>query len=158
MPNLTPAQVIDLDNAEAEQTDDDGAEPATLGEPFALATGVELLDAEGRIPGCIVSARCDCGSAFKFSLLGAGYKACPGCGTQYTHALLIAPADDREIVDQFLEIIDSEPAEDDNDDEDQRDDLAGDDDHGDDDQGNDDATTNRQVHGRIDPYNSADDT
>jgi len=141
MPN---PNVIDLDSEAPEQTDDDSPEPSTLGEPFALATGAELLEAEGRIPGCIVSARCDCGSAFKFSLLAPGYKACPGCGTQYTHALLLAPADDTEIIDQFLEVLDSEPGEDD-------DDLAGEDEDADD---HDEAQATTDT--PRDPYNTAE--
>jgi len=130
MPKPTASEVTnldDLDNTEhAAEHDDDDDEAIPLGEPFALAIGAALLETNGRIPGCIVSARCDCGSAFKFSALAPGYKACPGCGTQYTHALLIAHADDLEIVDQFYEVIASEPGDDDGE-------LAGDDDEADDD-------------------------
>jgi hypothetical protein len=145
--------VIDLDAPTGQTDDDDGRDDAsTLGEPFALATGAELLEAEGRIPGCIVSARCDCGSAFKFSLLSPGFKACPGCGTQYTHALLLAPADDTEIIDQFLEVLESE--------EDDEGTLDGADD---DDQTDDDATIDgeeeappRTATPTRDPYNTSE--
>ena len=54
---------IDQDDQDDEH-DETHADAYRLGEPFALATGAELLDTEGRIPGCIVSARCDCGAAF----------------------------------------------------------------------------------------------
>jgi hypothetical protein len=118
LPKPNPAaSVIDLDLDTNGDHDATAADAYALGEPFALATGAELLDTEGRIPGCIVSARCDCGAAFKFSLLAPGLKACPGCGTQYSHALLLAPADDLEIVDQFNEVIEG--------DDDEADDLAG---------------------------------
>ena len=129
------ATVIALDQDDQDdEHDETHADAYRLGEPFALATGAELLDTEGRIPGCIVSARCDCGAAFKFSLLAPGLKACPGCGTQYSHALLLAPADDLEIVDQFNEVIEGDDDEGDDlaGDDEETDDLAGDDDQDDD--------------------------
>lgn len=78
------------------------APPLFIGEPFAISHACDLLTAEEGAPGCACVVRCDCGQVFKFSLLAAGPKRCPSCRTPYTHLLLIAPADDTEIVGEAM--------------------------------------------------------
>lgn len=112
--STTPG-VTDLD-APSEQGDaaqlgavddgDDDDTPPPLGEPFALATGADLLQQAQGIPGSWASLRCDCGRAFKIDLLSPGVKCCPGCQVPYSHVLLVAPADDTEIVSAFLDTLD----------------------------------------------------
>lgn len=94
------------DDVQADVFDDD-QEPydVALGDPFALAVGCALLAVGPGVPGCIASVRCDCGRAFKLDLLSAGRKPCPGCRVEYSHTLLVAPADDTEIAAAFLDTI-----------------------------------------------------
>lgn len=90
--------------------------PLVIGEPFAIAEGVELLRrvgmdeaavrkalAEG-VAGCAIVVKCDgpegqaCEQIFRIDLLQPGVKNCPKCKTQYSHMLLVAPVDDEEII------------------------------------------------------------
>ena len=130
--------------------------PLVIGEPFALAEGVELLERvgldeatvrreleKGR-PGCSAVVKCDgpedtpCGQMFRVDLLQPGLKSCPKCKTKYTHVLLIAPADDDDIIaDAMAQVLsangyqlpggdDDEGDEDDEGDDDESDDQADD--------------------------------
>jgi len=103
---------LDLDPSNAEAGDDyddqDDDDDPPLGDPFALAIGCDLLSAAPGVPGCWACVRCDCGRAFKLDLLSDGLKPCPGCGTVFSHVLLIAPSDDPEITAAFLDAIHSD--------------------------------------------------
>jgi hypothetical protein len=133
------AAVVDLPSVPAPIRDDDedDDDDPPIGEPFAVSNGCDLLQVtpgvpgvSPGIPGCFASVRCDCGQAFKVDLLSSGVKPCSGCGTPYSHVLLVAPCTSREIVGEFLDAV--EGVDDGDDDDDQGDD---DDDQGDDDQG-----------------------
>jgi hypothetical protein len=130
-----PGAVVELPSVAAPERDDDDDddELPPIGEPFALTTGCDLLQvAPGvpgespAIPGCFASVRCDCGRSFKVDLLSSGPKPCPGCRTLYSHVLLVAPCDDRDIVGEFYDAVELA------DDDDQGDDQGDDDDDDDD--------------------------
>ena len=78
-----------------------------LGEPFAISHDCALLDrdAEAGIPGCRATVQCDCGQMFAINLLADGEKVCPGCDLEYGHVLLVAPADDPEIIAEALALV-----------------------------------------------------
>jgi hypothetical protein len=99
------AEVVELEAGGAVTELDDCAQAdddtPPIGEPFALSMGADLLPRGPGVPGCYVSMRCDCGRAFKVDLLNPHVKPCPGCGTPYSHALLVAPVDDRDVVAEF---------------------------------------------------------
>jgi hypothetical protein len=117
-----PAGVVELPGAAAEVVDEQDEEP-TLGEPFAIAIGCDMLPLGPGVPGCWACVRCDCGKAFKVDLLSEGVKRCHGCGLGYSHVLLVAPHDDPDIVAAFDGHLDGGP----DDDDDQGDDDQGDD-------------------------------
>lgn len=73
----------------------------TIGEPFAIAEDVDLLDVSEAKPGCVAIVRCDtddCGQPFRINLLTQGVKHCPRCKVGYSHVLLVARADNVEII------------------------------------------------------------
>ena len=90
--------------------------PLVIGDPFAVADGVELLERiqldegtvararEKGLPGCACVVKCDgteaqpCGQVFRIDLLQPGVKQCPRCKAKYTHVLLVAPVDDDDII------------------------------------------------------------
>jgi hypothetical protein len=130
---------LELDATEIEQTDDADDVDPPLGPPFAIAYGVQLLDASPGVPGCFATVQCDCGHAFKCNLLNPNAKQCPKCHVNYSHALLFAPIDDSEVVTDFLDTVHAEPADPESDQLDGADDDDQNDQHDDDDQQDDDA-------------------
>lgn len=109
-------EVIELDESNTAEVIDDhdlGEDEAPpLGDPFAVAVGCDLLRAAPGVPGCWACMRCDCGRAFKVDLLTEGRKPCPGCGVVYSHCLLVGPADDPQVTEEFLDYIEGEPEQD----------------------------------------------
>lgn len=108
---MSHSEVEELDEHSngAEDLDEDDQGDPPLGEPFALAMGCDLLQKAGGVPGCYASIRCDCGRAFKVDLLSEGLKACPGCRVNYSHVLLVAPADDTEITRELMDALHGTP-------------------------------------------------
>lgn len=116
-------------------TEDPAAPELRLGPPFAIAVGADLVDAKGSGgAGCTAIVKCDCSQMFRIDLLSGEAKYCPNCRVQFTHALLIAPHDDTDIVTAAMGVVMEangfEGPGDDDDDE-------GDDDDDDDGQGDD---------------------
>lgn len=131
---------LDLE-ADDERDDDDGAELGSqlagleglpIGPPFALATDCSLLspDPKKKIEGCVACIQCDaCGQLFRISLLGSALHACPKCKLEYTSILIVATADDDQILgDAFKTVLrsngllgsdDDDDGHDDDDDDDQ---------------------------------------
>lgn len=95
VPDANPTQAL-MDELPAE------APPLLIGAPFAISHECDLLDASEGAPGCVAVVRCECTQVFKFNLLLAGTKRCPKCREAYTHLLLIARADDKEIVGEAM--------------------------------------------------------
>jgi hypothetical protein len=98
--------------AEAEPNPSNQIPPLVIGEPFAMAEGLELVDEHvGVHPGCTAIVRCEgaegapCGQIFKIPLLHEGVKTCPKCARRFTHVLIIAPDDDDDIVADAMELI-----------------------------------------------------
>lgn len=93
-------------NPDDEGDDDDGGEgddtgaleaiadsigELKLGTPFVFANNGEEISAD-----CVF--KCDCGQKMRLDLHSLKVKRCPSCKARYTHALIIAPVDDVEIV------------------------------------------------------------
>lgn len=112
----------DHDDDQAHDDDDDDAhDPAELGgqlagleglpigPPFALATDCSLLEPNPskKIEGCVACVQCDaCGQMFRISLLGSAMHACPKCKLEYTSILIVATADDDQILgDAFKTVL-----------------------------------------------------
>lgn len=113
-----------------------GLEGLPIGPPFALATDCSLLEpnTKKKIEGCVACIQCDaCGQQFRISLLSAALHACPKCKLEYTSVLIIATADDDQILgDAFRTVLrsnglmQSNPDDDDDQgDDDDDDDQAG---------------------------------
>ena len=101
-----PAEVIEeIPEAETESPDDDiDKEPLLLKAPFAIVNSATLMPRGDKSPGSYAVIRCSCGQPFKLDLLDNAYKVCPNpnCNVSYSHALLIAPEDDEDIVDDTI--------------------------------------------------------
>lgn len=88
----------------------DAIPPLVIGESFAMAEGLDLVDipADGRHPGTVAVVTClggentPCGQTFMIPLLQAGAKTCPRCSKRYAHVLIIAEDDDDEIIAEAM--------------------------------------------------------
>lgn len=69
-----------------------------LGDPFAIISGADFHE-----PTLLTAITCDCGQAFQFDLLNGSPKGCPGCGTRFTHILLVCPEDDGEAATELVQ-------------------------------------------------------
>lgn len=79
------------DDASALEAIADSIGELKLGTPFVFANNGEELKAD-----CVF--KCDCGQSMRLDLHSLKVKRCPSCKARYTHALIIAPVDDVEIV------------------------------------------------------------
>ena len=83
----------------------------TIGEPFAIAEDLDLLDVTEAKPGCVAIVKCDtndCGQVFRINLLAQGVKYCPRCRVGYSHVLLVARSDNTEIIgDAMTQVLQS---------------------------------------------------
>ena len=80
--------------------DDDDKQSHGFGDPVSMLVDCEFLDSVK------VTIKCgECGKGFRFPLENEAIKICPGCGTKYSHALLIARADDTEAISEFCDLI-----------------------------------------------------
>ncbi len=108
-----PPDAVDADAGDDQDEDGhpDNLPTLYMHVPFALA-GVDAPaeDGEARnaqfleenpesgVPGTFASVLCSCGQPFKFNLLTADVKECPGCAARYTHMLVVGAEDDPSIV------------------------------------------------------------
>jgi hypothetical protein len=137
-----------IDSEPAEQTASPQINPfdLTIGPPFALAQGCELLprDDEAGIPGTYAAIRCACGATWRANVLSDDDKTCPQCGAAFTHIFLVCPTTERGMLAAVVEEIllahgllpeqdDDDQDDDDQDDDDQDDDD--DDEHAEDNEG-----------------------
>lgn len=69
-----------------------------LGAPFAIISGADF-----HAQSLPVAIDCDCGKPFQFDALNGSVKACPHCGTRFTHVLLVCPEDDADAAQDLIE-------------------------------------------------------